>query len=391
MANAQIVLNSGSSSLKFSVFLIEEAPALLISGQIEGLATHPHFKAKDLHGVIIGERTWSPDASLTHQDAVDFLFAWGQDALEGHRVVEAGHRVVHGGTQFTRPVRIDAAVLAALDDLIPLAPNHQPQSVAAIRAVAKHIPDLPQVACFDTAFHRDQPAVAQLFALPRWITAAGVRRYGFHGLSYEYVASVFRRSDPAAAAGRTVVAHLGNGASLCAMLDGRSVATTMSFTPADGLAMGTRSGTLDPGLLTYLMKHHGMDADAIENLIYHQSGLLGVSGISSDMRELQASDDPHAAEAIELFAYRISRELGSMAAALGGLDALVFTGGIGENDANIRERICRSASWLGLTLDLPANAAHGSRISSPESRVAAWVIPTNEELMIAKHTRSTLG
>ncbi|SIO60435.1 acetate kinase [Singulisphaera sp. GP187] len=392
MANAQVVLNAGSSSLKFSVFLIEDAPTLLISGQIEGLETHPHFKAKDVNGAVIGERSWSSGTGFGHRAAIEFLFEWGRGALGGLHVVEAGHRVVHGGTRFTGPVRIDAAVLAALDELVPLAPLHQPHSLAAIRAVAEHVPDLPQVACFDTAFHRGQPAVAQLFALPRWLTAEGIRRYGFHGLSYEYVSSAFRQLDPAAAAGRTVVAHLGNGASLCAMHNGRSVATTMSFTPADGLPMGTRAGTLDPGLMTYLMKQHGMNADALENLIYHQSGLLGVSGISSDMRELQASDQAHANEAIELFAYRISRELGSLAAALGGLDALVFTGGIGENDVNIRERVCRSATWLGLTLDPAANASHGPRISRPDGNgVSAWVVPTNEELMIAQHTRRTLG
>jgi acetate kinase len=391
MANAQLVLNAGSSSLKFSVFLIDEPPTLLVSGQIEGLETRPHFKAKDVNGAVIGERAWSSDTGLSHGAAIEFLFEWGRGTLRGHHVVEAGHRVVHGGTRFNGPVRIDAAVLAALDELVPLAPLHQPHNLAAIRAVAGHAPGLPQVACFDTAFHRGQPAVAQLFALPRWLTAEGVRRYGFHGLSYEYVASVFRQIDPAAAVGRTVVAHLGNGASLCAMLNGRSVATTMSFTPADGLPMGTRAGTLDPGLLIYLMKQHGLDAGTLENLIYHQSGLLGVSGISSDMRELQASDDPHATEAIELFAYRISRELGSMAAALGGLDALVFTGGIGENDANIRERVCRGATWLGVALDPKANASHGPRISQSGNGVSAWVVPTNEELMIAQHTRSTLG
>ncbi|WP_406695575.1 acetate/propionate family kinase [Singulisphaera sp. Ch08] len=392
MASAQVILNAGSSSLKFSVFLIDDVPTLLVSGQIEGLETRPHFKAKDVNGAVIGERTWNSNTGLSHRAAIEFLFEWGRGELKGLHVVEAGHRVVHGGTHFTGPVRIDAAVLAALDELVPLAPLHQPQSLAAIRAVAEHVPELPQVACFDTAFHRGQPPLAQLFALPRWLTAQGVRRYGFHGLSYEYVSSAFRQLDPVAAAGRTVVAHLGNGASLCAMHNGQSVATTMSFTPADGLAMGTRAGTLDPGLMTYLMKQHGMDAAALEQLIYHQSGLLGVSGISSDMRELQASENPHATEAIELFAYRISRELGSMAAALGGLDALVFTGGIGENDANIRERVCRSAAWLGLTLDPAANTSHGPRISQSSGvGASAWVVPTNEELMIAQHTRNILG
>jgi acetate kinase len=299
--------------------------------------------------------------------------------------------VVHGGVKFTRPVRIDAVVLGELESLVPLAPLHQPHNLAAIRAVAQHAPQLPQVACFDTSFHRTQPALAQAFALPRPYAEQGVRRYGFHGLSYEYIASVLPDIDARAATGRTIVAHLGNGASLCALKTGQSVATTMGFTAVDGLVMGTRCGALDPGVLLFLMDQHGMDARALEELLYQQSGLLGVSGISSDMRTLLASADPRAAEAIELFVYRIGRELGSLTAALGGLDALVFTGGIGENAAAIRARVCRDAAWLGLELDQEANERGGPRLSRPDSRVAAWVVPTNEELMIAQHTRRLLG
>jgi len=392
MAETQLILNAGSSSLKFSLFLKAEEPALLLSGKVEGLGTdRPHFVARDASGTLVAERSWAPDSGLSHRAATEFLFTWGRTALEGHHVAEAGHRIVHGGARFTGPVRVDPTSLAEIEALTPLAPLHQPQNLAAIRAVAEHAPDLPQVACFDTAFHRSQPSVAQLFALPRRLSDDGIRRYGFHGLSYESIASLLPRLDPRAAAGRTVVAHLGNGASLCAMLNGKSVATTMSFTPADGLPMGTRSGSLDPGLLLYLLQYKGMSISELDDLIYHKSGLLGVSGISSDMRTLEESADPHAAEAIDLFVYRLNRELGSMAAALGGLDALVFTGGIGENSRAVRRRVVEAGQWLGLAIDLAANEGSAQRISPPDSKVAVWVIPTNEELMIARHTWRVLG
>ncbi len=297
---------------------------------------------------------------------------------------------MHGGLEYSHPVRLDAAVLAALEKYIPLAPLHQPHNLAPIRALLERSPQLPQVACFDTAFHRGAPAVAQAFALPKTITDRGVRRYGFHGLSYEYVASVLPQYDARAARGRTVVLHLGNGSSMCAIADGHSVASTMGFTAADGLPMGTRCGNLDPGVILYLMDELRMDARAIEKLIYQQSGLLGVSGISSDMRTLEASAEPGAKAAIDLFVYRIGRELGSLAAALGGLDAIVFTAGIGENSRGLRERVCRDAAWLGVTLDPAANDSGGPRISTSASRVSVWVIPTNEELMIARHTRHLL-
>ena len=391
MSDALLVLNAGSSSLKFSVFLNEDPLQPLLRGQIEGLPTRPRFMARNATAVV-GEKEWDTGTRLDHRGAMEFLFTWGSgEVLGGHRIVATGHRVVHGGTKFTEPVLLNAEMLAELEALVPLAPLHQPHNVAAIKAVTQMAPTIAHVACFDTAFHHTQPAVAQAFALPRRYADEGVRRYGFHGLSYEYVASVLPQTDARAANGRTVVAHLGNGASMCAMESGKSIATTMSFTALDGLMMGTRCGAIDPGVLLYLIDRHGMDARALEQLLYHESGLLGVSGISGDMRELLASSDPHAAEALDLFVYRMNRELGSLAAALGGLDAVVFTGGIGEHAVSIRARICQDARWLGLDLDEDANAKGGPCISEKGSRVTAWMIPTNEELMIATHTQRVLG
>jgi acetate kinase len=391
MSDTLLVLNAGSSSLKFSVFLNQDPPQPLVRGQIDGLPTRPRFVArKDTQ--VIGQKEWEAGTQLDHQGAIGFLFDWGRNGvLGGHHIAAVGHRVVHGGIKFTTPVLLNENTLAELEALIPLAPLHQPHNVAAIKAVGQLTPRLAQVACFDTSFHRTQPAVAQAFALPRRYAEEGVRRYGFHGLSYEYVASVLPKIDARAANGRTVVAHLGNGASLCAMERAKSVATTMSFTALDGLMMGTRCGAVDPGVLLYLIDRHGMNARALEQLLYEQSGLLGVSGISSDMRELLTSSDPCATEALELFIYRIRREIGSLAAALGGLDALVFTGGIGENAVSIRARVCRDARWLGLELDEEANEKGGPCISRMSSRVTAWVIPTNEEFMIALHARRVLA
>ena len=391
MANALLVLNAGSSSLKFSVFLDEDPPRRLLRGQIDGLLTAPRFVARDATRTV-GEKEWPAGTRLGHAGAIEFLFDWGRRQLPGgHRFVAAGHRVVHGGTQFAHPVVVDAAVLAGLEALVPLAPLHQPHNLAAIKAVTQLAPAVAQVACFDTAFHQTQPPVAQTFALPRRYFDEGVRRYGFHGLSYEYVASVLRMHDRRAAAGRTVVAHLGNGASLCALQNSLSVATTMGFTALDGLMMGTRCGTIDPGVLLYLLDRHGLSRPDLERLLYTESGLLGVSGISSDMRALLASSDPRAAEAVGLFVYRIGRELGSLAAALGGLDALVFTGGIGENAPIVRERVCAGAGWVGVRLDDEANTRNGPQISRAESAVSVWVVPTDEELMIAQHTRRVLA
>ena len=391
MADAILVLNAGSSSIKFSLFARHAGQLdLHARGQIEGLYTAPHFVARDPANGIRAEKRWGDGEQLGHAGALDHLLQFLRGELAGDRLVGVGHRVVHGALEYHSPVRVDAATLAALEKFIPLAPLHQPHNLGPIRLLLERQPELPQVACFDTAFHRSNPEIAQRFALPQDLHDAGIRRYGFHGLSYEYIAEVLPRFDPRAAAGRTVVLHLGNGASMCALAAGRSVASTMGFTAVEGLPMGTRCGALDPGVLLFLMDQRGMDARAIEKLIYHQSGLLGVSGLSSDMRTLLGSDDPRARLAVDLYLYRIGRELGSLTAALGGLDAIVFTAGIGENAAAIRERVCRDAAWAGVEFDAAANAAGGPKVSIQGAPVSAWVIPTNEELMIARHTLRVL-
>ena len=391
MTDAIVVLNAGSSSFKFSLFQRDgDGIAPIVRGQAEGLYTSPRFVAKNSTGAVIGERAWIDGAKIGHDGALEYLVGFLRDKLSEHRLVGVGHRVVHGGLEYTKPVRVDASVVDALQKYIPLAPLHQPHNLAPIRALLERFPQLPQVACFDTAFHRTQPPVAQAFALPKSITDRGVIRYGFHGLSYEYIASVLSEHDERAAQGKTVVLHLGNGSSMCAMASGRSVASTMGFTAADGLPMGTRCGNLDPGVVLYLMDEMKMDVRAIEKLIYQQSGLLGVSGVSSDMRTLQESSEPRAKAAIDLYVYRIGRELGSLAAALGGVDAIVFTAGIGENSAILRERVCRDAAWLGVDVDANANKRNATRIDAAGSGVSAWVIATNEELMIARHTLSVL-
>jgi len=389
---AILVLNAGSSSLKFLLFA-ENGGQLepVLRGQVEGLRTAPRFLARAPDGRVVGEKSWGEGATLEHDGAVEHLAEFLRGEAQGLQLAAVGHRVVHGGTEHVRPVRVDRGVLAALERYVPLAPLHQPHNLAPIRLLLERRPDLPQVACFDTAFHASNPDVARRFAIPAELHDAGVRRYGFHGLSYEYIASVLARHDERAAAGRTVVCHLGNGASLCAMSAGRSIASTMGFTALDGLPMGTRCGSIDPGVLLWLMDQRGMDARAIETLLYNESGLLGLSGVSSDMRQLLASEDPRAALAVDVYVYRIGRELGSLAAALGGLDALVFTAGIGENAAPVRERVCRGAAWLGLQLDAAANGSGGPRLSTKDSQVSAWVIPTNEELMIARHTQRLVG
>jgi acetate kinase len=388
MADFVAVLNAGSSSIKFSLFSEREgALQPSVRGQVEGLYTAPRFVAKSAEGKTVAEKSWEEGARLGHDGALEHIFGWVRAQFSGDRLAGVGHRVVHGGLDYTQPVRVDAAVIRALEKFVPLAPLHQPHNLTPIRILLERQPQLPQVACFDTSFHRTAPAVSQRFAVPAELHDEGVQRYGFHGLSYEYIASVLDRYDAKAAAGRTVVLHLGNGASMCALQAGRSVASTMGFTAVDGLPMGTRCGAIDPGVILYLLQQRGMDAEAVEKLIYSQSGLLGVSGISSDMRTLLASGDPRARLAIDLYVYRIRRELGSLAAALGGLDAIVFTAGIGEHAPAIREAVCRDAAWLCLELDAAANAAGGPRISAQGSRVSAWVLPTNEELMIARHTR----
>jgi acetate kinase len=392
MADAILVLNAGSSSLKFTLYAsAASGPRRLLRGQIEGLTTTPSFVARDDDGQVVQTRSWPDRDALGYPGAVAFVLDFVRSAPGAGTLTAIGHRVVHGGDEFGAPIRVDAAILARLERLVPLAPLHQPHNLAPIRVIAEQAPSLPQVACFDTAFHRAQAPIARAFGLPPEITERGVRRYGFHGLSYEYIAHALPRFDAAAARGRVIAGHLGNGASMCAMLDGTSVASTMGLTALDGLLMGTRAGALDPGVVLYLLHELKMDARAIEKLLYYESGLLGVSGVSSDMRTLLASDDPRAAFAVALFCYRVRRELGSLAAALGGVDAVVFTGGIGEHAVPIRERICRDAAWLGVDLDEAANAAGGPRISGQGSRVSAWVIATDEESMIAQHTLAALA
>jgi acetate kinase len=389
--DAIAVVNAGSSSIKVSLFLLRGRDlALEVRAQVERLSTAPRFVARDASGRTVAERSWGDGVQIAHEDAVEHLREFLREQLVDGRLVGVGHRVVHGGLEYASPVRVDANVLKALEQLVPLAPLHQPHNLSPIAALLERAGDLPQVACFDTAFHRTNPDVAQRFALTAELHEAGVRRYGFHGLSYEYIASVLARFDARAAAGKTIVLHLGNGSSMCSLEAGRSVASTMGFTAVDGLPMGTRCGALDPGVILYLLDERRMSVRAVERLIYNESGLLGLSGISGDMRTLLASDDPRARLAIDVYVYRIRRELGSLAGALGGCDALVFTAGVGENAPAIRERVCRDAGWLGLTLDAAANATGGPRISARGSRVAAWVIPTDEELMIARHTRRVL-
>ncbi|PNG26763.1 acetate/propionate family kinase [Methylocella silvestris] len=390
--NAIVVVNAGSSSIKFSLFR-EDGPDLsvFLKGQIEGLgADGAHFSAHDIGGELVAEKRWTGEA-VTHDDAMRRLLDFVHGHLGAYRVDAVAHRIVHGGAEFSGPIRLTAEALANLERLTPLAPLHQPHNLAPVRTLFSIAPQISQVGCFDTGFHASQPPLAQAFALPPEITDRGVRRYGFHGLSYEYIASVLPRYDPALAQARVIVAHLGNGASLCALKAGRSVASTMGFTAVDGLPMGTRSGALDPGVILYLIDEMKMGPRELEQLLYKQSGLLGVSGVSSDMRSLEASSDPRARLAIDLFVYRIGREIGSLAAALGGLDALVFTAGIGEHSASLRRAVCEDAAWLGLVLAETANEAGAGKISAPGSRVSAFVIPTDEELMIARHARNLLA
>lgn len=391
MADAIVVLNAGSSSIKFSLYALRGVDLQPVArGQIEGLFTAPRFVSKDEAGKLLSEKSWGEGKTLGHEGALDHLVGYLRGELKEHQLVGVGHRVAHGGPDIAKPLRVNEPLIAKLEKLVPLAPLHQPHNLAPIRFMLGRAPQLPQVACFDTSFHRSNSQISQLFALPFEYFESGVRRYGFHGLSYEYIASVLPTHDEKAAQRKTIVLHLGNGASMCAMEGCRSAACTMGFCAVDGLMMGTRSGALDPGVVLYLIGQRGMSAEEVEKLIYTKSGLLGVSGVSSDMRALLASDEPRARLAVDLYVYRVRRELGSLAAALGGVDALVFTGGIGENAAVIRERICRDAAWLGVAVDEQANSKGGPRISSAGSRVSAWVIPTNEELMLARHTASVL-
>jgi len=387
MDDYALVLNAGSSSLKFCVYRRpdESRWQLEARGQIEGIGTTPRFSAKnDAGGTLIDERL--DQAVADGSAALDVLASWLRGCYGGAHILGVGHRVVHGGPSYRGPVVVTPEVITALKALQPLAPLHQPYNVAAIEAVAERLPSVPQVACFDTSFHRQQPAVAELVPLPQAIRDAGVQRYGFHGLSYEYIASVLPEAAPEIADGRVIVAHLGSGASLCALWCRRSVDSTLGFTALDGLCMGTRPGSVDPGVILHLFQGLGLSAKEVETILYKQSGLLGISGVSNDMRDLLASDAPAARLAVDYFVYQAAKQFGALAAVLGGVDGIVFTAGIGEHSAPIRRRLCEACAWLGVRLDKEANRTHRPRISAPDSPVSAWVIPTNEELMIARHT-----
>ncbi|MFL6768221.1 MAG: acetate/propionate family kinase [Sphingomicrobium sp.] len=385
MAECIAVVNAGSSSVKFAFYDSEGDQPLLLKGQVEQIGVAPSLSASNPAGEEVSSLSW-PAEGFGHAQAMAAILEVAREQLAGSTVKGVGHRVVHGGTNFTGPVEVTAEIIAELEKLAPLAPLHQPHNLGPIKAIAQNRPDVRQVACFDTAFHQSQPHLAQAYALPRELSDSGIRRYGFHGLSYEYVSGRLAEIAPDHGGKRIVIAHLGNGASLCAVHEGRSVATTMGFTAVEGLVMGTRCGSIDPGVLIYLMDEHGMDARALESLIYKKSGLLGVSGISSDMRSLRGSDDPKAREAIDLFIYRIVREIGSLSAALGGLEGLVFTGGIGQRDLRTRQEVVAGCAWLGADLDEQRNAAGEGLISSDYSKIPIWVLPTDEERVIARHT-----
>jgi acetate kinase len=391
MPDYALVLNAGSSSLKFCVFCRREREdwRLESRGQIGGIGTAATLSAQNGEGYTLDDKKL--DEVHDQGEALDALAFWLRSMYGGARVLGVGHRVVHGGRQFTGPTVITPEVLAELHRLAPLAPLHQPYNLAAIEAVTKRLPDVPQVACFDTSFHRTQSPLADLVPLPREFRNAGVQRYGFHGLSYEYIASALPRVAPEIAGGRVIVAHLGSGASMCAMRDGKSVDNSLGFTALDGLCMGTRPGAIDPGVILHLFAAFNLSAKDVAKILYKQSGLLGISGVSNDMRDLLRSAAPGARLAVDYFVYRAAKEIGALTAVLGGVDGLVFTGGIGENSSEIRRRICDACAWLGLELDPQANDGRTPRISTATSKVSAWVIPTNEELMIARHTGLLLG
>lgn len=392
MDDYALVLNAGSSSLKFCVFRrpAEEKWLLAARGQIEGIGTSARLTVKNGEGRILADENLGA-AVRDGRAAIHALAVWLRSKYGGARVLGVGHRVVHGGRLYAQPTVITPKVLADLHELIPLAPLHQPYNIAAIEAVFERLPDVPQVACFDTSFHIGRARVAELIPLPSELCRSGLQRYGFHGLSYEYVAAALVQIAPQIAKRRIIIAHLGSGASLCALNDGKSVDTSMSFTALDGLCMGTRPGAIDPGAILYLFQTLGMTTKEVETILYKKSGLLGISGLSNDMRELLASRAPEARLAIDYFVYRAAKEIGALVAVLGGLDGLVFTAGIGENSSEIRRRICTACSWLGMELDPEANTSAGPRISASQSKVSVWVVPTNEELMIAQHTGSLLG
>jgi acetate kinase len=382
------VINAGSSSLKFSFY---EGERRLLTGQVDGLGVRPSASATGPDGEAIAPPDLGAAPPSTPSELLPAVIPWARERLGSRRLAALGHRVVHGGLRHSKPARVTSELLEELQGLVPLAPLHEPHNLAPIRMAMTLNPDLPQVACFDTAFHRTASEVEQAFALPYALYEEGVRRYGFHGLSYEYIASVLPTQAPEIADGRVIVLHLGNGCSACALKARTSIATTMGFTALDGLPMGTRCGELDAGVVLHLIQQKGMSAEALVDLLYRRSGMLGLSGISSDFRELLASKEPRARFALDVFYDRAARQIGSLAAALGGLDGIVFTAGVGENAVPVRSAICRGCSWLGLELDEAANREHRTRISTSESRVGAYVIKTDENLMIARHARALVG
>jgi acetate kinase len=387
MAESILVLNAGSSSIKFQLFAVAESKLQRrLKGQIEGIGSRPRLFAKAKDGNTLADESWSADQITDAPAALDKTVAWLQTQLNGELPAAIGHRVAHGGPDYGEPTIVDDTVMQRLEKLVPLAPLHQPNNLAPIKAIRARRPELPQVACFDTAFHRGHAEAAQRYAISDDLHREGVRRYGFHGLSYEYIAKSLPAVAPSIAGGRVVVAHLGSGASMCAIKAGRSVDSTMGFTALDGLPMGTRSGQIDPGVLLYLLNRNRWDAARLEKFLYQECGLKGLSGVSNDMRDLLASEAPLAKLAVDYFVYRIQLETGALAAAMGGIDGLVFTGGIGENAAPVRSRVCKGLAWLGIDLDEKANAHGGPCISAKGSRVSAWVVPTDEERMIARHT-----
>ena len=392
MKQGILTINAGSSSIKFALFPLTHpiSPDAEISGQIDGIgASATKLIAKNKAGERIAEQLLSGE-KITHDQAFDDLLKWFTTTQTGWEIVAVGHRVVHGGDLYSEPTLVDNKVLKDLISFIPLAPLHEPHNVAGIRALQALLPKVPQIACFDTAFHRSQPAVAQTFGLPRALTEEGIKRYGFHGLSYEFIARTLPEHTTKAD-GRVIVAHLGNGASMSAMVGCKCKASTLGFSTIDGLMMGTRCGNLDPGVVLHLMETKGWGVKEMTRILYKESGLLGVSGISQDMRTLLASDQPEAEEAVNLFCYRIVREIGSLVAAASGLDALVFTGGIGEHAAEVRRRVCAQLEWLGIRVNNEANQADQIHISSKESTIDVMVIPTNEELMMALHVQKLLS
>lgn len=391
---AFLVLNAGSSSLKFSAFRQHSSSdelETLLSGQISGIGSVARFEAKGADRRTLANHIWDDQDSQCRDTLLNYVLRWIRTTLVDDEIVAVGHRVVHGGRALGKPMRVSPKLLDELDSLIPLAPLHQPHNLAPMRILAKNFPDMEQVACFDTAFHSTQPWIARTFALPQALTDEGVCSYGFHGLSYEYVTSHLLEARPDFADKHIVICHLGNGSSLCAVKGGKSMDTSMGFSALDGVPMGTRTGYIDPGVILYLMREKQMGLEELEDLLYKQSGLLGVSGISNDMKVLQESSDPNAEKAVDLFCFRVAKEVAALATSMGGLDALVFTAGIGENSPEIRAMIAERLEWLGVRIDADANARKAYLISATDTRVPVFVVPTNEEMMIAKHTINVLG